>query len=475
MDQTTTTPGHRQIVWSPKRAVAVTLIVVGITGLILLVAQFRHILILLLLAIVLATALKPAVAWLNRQGVRWTLAVSVVFALMFLAVLAVGILAGPKIVREGSDFVAEMPERYQGFRNWLQEQHSVGKLASQAFPEDLPNLLTPTDKTSAESDASEKNGSALSTASRLVMQSMLATIMVCILSAYWLLQEQRTVQALIVAVPSQRREETKTFLEAIDQKVGAYVRGQFLLCLIVGTLTLIGYWAIGLPNALLLAAIAGVLEAIPMLGPILGAIPALIMAAAIDPSKLLGVVVVTIVIQQVENYLLVPRIMDRAVGIHGFVTLLAMVGFAALFGILGAILAIPLAAIVQLIVERYVLSDDLLEPPEPQGRDRISRLRFELQSLIKDIRLIVRNKPAGEEGDSDSLEEAIESLALDLDQNLKQESEAETERASSSAAGEADAGAEGAAGERDGGGEEGGEEDVPRRRRQILNTPTSIG
>jgi predicted PurR-regulated permease PerM len=432
MDDTTNTAGDRAILWTPRRAALATLVVAGVTGLVLLACQFRHILVLLLLAIVLATALKPAVEWLNRHGVRWTLAVSFVFAVLFLTVLAIGIFTGPPLVQEGSDFVAALPERYEHFREWLRGRPSIGPMLSHAFPQDLPALLEPSEQ--GEEGAGEKGSSSISFASQLLMQGLLACVTVCILSGYWLLQEQRTIQGLIMAVPSKRRSEVKSLIDAIDHKVGAYVRGQFLLCLIVGTLSLVGYWAIGLPKAVMLAAVAGLLEAVPMIGPILGAIPALLVAAAIDPSKLLGVVVVTIVIQQLENYLLVPRIMDRAVGIHGFVTLLAIAAFGALFGVLGAILAIPLAAIVQIIVDRYVLSEDLLDPAQPEGRDRVSRLRYELQSLIQDVRLIVRHKPANQEDENDSLEEAIEALAVELDQSLEPE-----ETPSTPAAAEAEA------------------------------------
>jgi predicted PurR-regulated permease PerM len=430
MDDTTNTAGDRAMLWTPRRAALATLVVAGVTGLVLLACQFRHILVLLLLAIVLATALKPAVDWLNRHGVRWVLAVSVVFAVLFLAVLAIGIFAGPPLVQEGGDFVAALPERYEHFRKWLHDRPSVGPMLSHAFPDDLPAMFGPSEQDSAGQDAS----SSISVASQLLMYGLLACVTVCILSGYWLLQEQRTIQGLIMAVPSKRRSEVKSLIEAIDHKVGAYVRGQFLLCLIVGACSLFGYWVIGLPKAVMLAAVAGVLEAVPMIGPILGAIPALLVAATIDPSKLLGVVVVTIVIQQLENYLLVPRIMDRAVGIHGFVTLLAIAAFGALFGVLGAILAIPLAAIVQLIVDRYVLSEDLLDPAQPEGRDRVSRLRFELQSLIQDVRLIVRHKPANHQDENDSLEEAIEALAVELDQSLQPEETPATPAAAQSEA-----------------------------------------
>lgn len=406
--------------WTPQRAALATLVVASVAGLVLLAVHFRHVLILLLLAIVFATALKPVVEWLNRQGVRWTLAVNVLFSALFLCLLAIGVLAGPTIVREGSEFVKGLPDRYADLRNQLREVHPLGKNVSKAMPAEWPDLFS----SSEESSSQPAEATAAESPSRILLQVILGVVVVLILSAYWLLQEQRTIQAIVMAAPRQRRAETKSLIEAIDQKVGAYVRGQLLLCVVVGVMSLVGYWIIGLSQPLLLAFIAGLFEAVPMIGPVIGAVPALLVAAATDPTKILGVLAVTIVIQQVENYLLVPRIMDRAVGIHAFVTLLAMIAFGALFGILGAILAIPLAAIVQLIVDRYVLNREKLEPPPPEGRDRISRLRFELQSLIQDVRLLVRHKPPGNEVHSDTLEEAIEAMAIELDKSLASEESA---------------------------------------------------
>jgi predicted PurR-regulated permease PerM len=431
MDDANTTKDRGTVYWTPRRAAVATLVVSTVAGFVLLAGHFRHIIILVLLAIVLATALKPAVEWLNRHGVRWALAVNVLFAVMFLALLAVAVFAGPTLVREGGEFFANLPQKYSEFRSQLRAAHPVGNNLADALPSQWPDLISVPEGNAGDAT----NETASSSPGRIALQVTLAVVIVFILSAYWLLQEQRTIQAIIMAVPRPRRAETKSLIEAIDQKVGAYVRGQLLLCVIVGVMSLVGYWLIGLSQPMLLAGIAGLFEAIPMLGPVIGAVPALLVAAATDPSKIVGVLAVTIVIQQVENYLLVPRIMDRAVGIHAFVTLLAMIAFGALFGILGAILAIPLAAIVQLIVDRYVLNRENLEPPQPEGRDRVSRLRFELQSLIQDVRRLVRHKSTGKEVHSDSLEEAIEAMALELDQSLvgdealKESAEATTEEA----------------------------------------------
>jgi hypothetical protein len=183
-------------------------------------------------------------------------------------------------------------------------------------------------------------------------------------------------------------------------------------------MALITYLVIGLPNALVLALLAGALEAVPMIGPLLGAIPAALVALSIGPDKLIWVIVATVVIQQLENSLLVPRVMKKAVGVNPFVTLLALFAFSSLFGIAGALMAIPLAAIIQLALNRFVFHPAALEPEVSAGRDFASRLRYEAQDLTQDLRKQARLKKGGSDQrvkQIDQLMDEIESITTDLD------------------------------------------------------------
>jgi hypothetical protein len=193
--------------------------------------------------------------------------------------------------------------------------------------------------------------------------------------------------------------------------------------LIIGIMSLIAYLLIGLPNALVLALIAGVLEAVPMVGPLLGAIPAALVALSIGPDKLIWIIVTTIVIQQLENSLLVPRIMRKAVGVNPFVTLLAIFAFSSLFGIAGALMAIPMAAIIQLLLERFVFHSTAAEPEVAIGRDYASRLRYETQDLAQDLRKQARLKKGGSTlkvKQIDQVMDEIEAITTDLDTLLAQ-------------------------------------------------------
>jgi predicted PurR-regulated permease PerM len=207
----------------------------------------------------------------------------------------------------------------------------------------------------------------------------------------------------------------------METKVGFYIAGQGFLCLVIGVMALVAYVLIGLPNFLVLALFAGVMEAVPMIGPLLGAIPAAVIALSIAPSKLIWVIVATIVIQQIENSLLVPRVMHKAVGINPFVSLLSLFAFSSLFGIAGALMAIPMAAIIQLLLDRFVFHPAIMESEVSTGRDYASLLRYEAQDLAQDLRKQARLKKGGSDlkvKQIDQVLDEIETITTDLDSLL---------------------------------------------------------
>jgi predicted PurR-regulated permease PerM len=204
-----------------------------------------------------------------------------------------------------------------------------------------------------------------------------------VLGFYWTLESDRSIRNMLLLVSSNQRDHIRELIAEIENKVSGFVIGQGLLCLVVGIMALGAYWLIGLPYTLVLAVLAGLLEAVPVFGPVLGAIPALLIAFSTDPPKAVWVIVATLVIQGLENYLFVPRIMKRSVGVNPFVTLLALAAFSSLFGLAGALLAIPIAAVLQLLLDRYVLQPDQAQAQTLDGRDRLSLIRYETQDLIQ--------------------------------------------------------------------------------------------
>ncbi|MFZ6019338.1 MAG: AI-2E family transporter, partial [Chloroflexota bacterium] len=246
---------------------------------------------------------------------------------------------------------------------------------------------------------------------------------ILLLAFHWTLEGSGTIQSLLLLVPKVNREKTSELISAIESKVGSYFVGQIILCLVIGVVSLVVYMLLGLPNALVLALVAGLLEAVPMIGPFLGAIPAGVVALSIAPSKLIWVVVATLVIQQLESIFLVPRVMRKAVGVNPFVSLLAIFAFSTLFGIAGALMAIPIAAIIQLLLNRYVFHPSAMAQEPSVDRNYASRLRFEAQDLAHDLQKQARLKKTGSTlrvKQIDHVMDEIETITTDLDTLLAQ-------------------------------------------------------
>ena len=176
-----------------------------------------------------------------------------------------------------------------------------------------------------------------------------------IIAFFWTVESGLIKASLIVLLPLNQREPARELITAIEQRIGAYVVGQLTVNVIMGTLATIAYLIIGLPYAPLLGLIVGIMEFIPLIGPLIGVIPALIIGFSISPTTALWTVIAAIIIHQVESNFLSPRVMRRALGMRPMVTLLALAAFGSLFGVLGVIVALPLASVLQLLFDRYLV------------------------------------------------------------------------------------------------------------------------
>ncbi len=238
-----------------------------------------------------------------------------------------------------------------------------------------------------------------------------------LITFFWIVDREQIVRAGLLVVPIDQRGAAHELWDTLEEKVGAFIRGQALLCLSIGTLSAIAFFAIGLPNALLLAVLAGILEAVPYIGPIATTLLAVSLTLAQSPENIWWVIGACVVIQQIENAILVPRIMDRAVGVNAVVTLLAIAAFGSLLGVGGAIMAIPLAVIVQVLLERFLLNTPAPPAVEITGRDHVALLRYQAQDLANDLR--ERIKDHDEEAGQNLLEEDLEAVVGEIDTLLQ--------------------------------------------------------
>lgn len=406
--------------WTFRRVMGATLVLCLVAFSFWLLYRFHQVIFILLIAILLGTVIRPAVAWIHRRGLSRIAGIFLVYFLLLALLAGFVLLLVPLVVEQGTTIAAAVPGYYQSLRDWTRFNPNqwITQL-SEFLPATLPGL-EPLSQTSQQMLTSAEQAFDYVA---LAAKATFFVIVILLLSYHWTLDGQRIVQSMLPLIPKGQREGINELITAMETKVGFYIAGQGVLCLVVGSMALIAYLLIGLPNALVLALLAGVLEAVPMVGPLLGAIPAALIALSISPSKLIWVIVSMVVIQQVENSLLVPRVMRKAVGVNPFVSLLAIFAFSSLFGIAGALMAIPMAAILQLLLDRFVFHPAAMDPEVSAGRDYASRLRYEAQDLAQDLRKQARLKKWGSTlkvKQIDQVMDEIEALTTDLDALLAQ-------------------------------------------------------
>lgn len=404
-----------------REIVTATLVVAAVLGGFFLLYHFRVVVFLLLAAFVINIAISPAVNWLVARGRSRPLAVALIYLALLTAITLFVILLGPMLVNQVSSFSAKIPEFYRSGRELLMASPNyvlrrVGLIA--------PVQLVLAPPVESDEQALAQAASFLSGVST-ALRALLVAGTLFALAYYWNLESQRVKLWLLRFAPAQRRDGIRAVVDEAETTVGAFLAGQLFLGLVIGAASLVAYLLIGLPNAVALAVLAGLFELIPLVGPVLGAGAALLVALVYDPSKAIWVVAAAVVIQALENYILVPRVVGQSAGVNPLVTLLALAAFGALFGIPGALLAIPLAAMVQILFRSAVFNLDKPGWSDMSARDRLGLLAYEAHKLIYDVRKSLRRKEVRSTDDSDQVEETVEALAQSVESLLAQQGQPE--------------------------------------------------
>ncbi|MCC7103567.1 MAG: AI-2E family transporter [Chloroflexi bacterium] len=319
----------------------------------------RGVLLVLFVAWLVATALDTPVAWLSRRLPRG-LAILVCYVVLILAMVGLGSLVLPPLIAQSRDLLFDFPTYADhaesflgGWQAWLHE-HGVDV----DWRQEALRLTQYADE-------------ALLAVFRLPLAAFsaaLSALAVLVLALYWLLERDTALAWLIDLFWPNCPERAARLLTRAETRLGAYVRGLAVLALAVGAATYVGLLVLRVPYALPLAVIAGLLALLPTIGPIISAIPAVIIAATQSPTLALLTAGLYLLVQQLENYLLVPRIHQAAVGLNPLAVLIAVLCGAAFAGIAGAILAVPVAALLGLAANEVRASRRArLEPRPPDS------------------------------------------------------------------------------------------------------------
>jgi len=198
---------------------------------------------------------------------------------------------------------------------------------------------------------------------------------------FYILNDQAKVSAgLLTLIPQRWEADVRNLVRITDDIFSAYIRGQLLLCLFVGVMATVGLMLIDVPYALVLGLVAGVLELIPYIGPLLGAVPGVIVAVLVSWPTAGRAIVVFFVIQQVENLLLVPRISGRSVRLHPALVMAVLVVGNEAAGLWGMLLAVPVTALIRDVFKYLYLrfSDEEVSPAEAMSRVRTETVRIDV-------------------------------------------------------------------------------------------------
>ena len=409
------TSGRRSV----RDMVQATLIVLAVVGVFVLLFRYRAVVFLMLAAFMLNIAITPAVSWLVSKGRSRPVAVALVYIAVLILLALFIFLVGPMLFNQVTELASRFPEYYDKIRQSLLNSTNYGlRRIAQSTPETLAQFR--------ESLAGKTQGGNLETETfvrirnffqwiRSGIRYVLVAGAIFMMAYYWNIENQRVKLWLLRFAPPARREYVRATIDQIEATVGAFLGGQLLLGAMIGVSSLVIYLIIGLPYAAALAVLAGIFELIPMVGPTLSAIVALSIALLHDPSKVIWVLASAVLLQALENYILVPRVMGKTVGINPFVSLLALASFGALFGIAGALMAIPIAATLQIIFDSLVFNLDQQGWSDMTSRTRLGLLRFDAHNLAYDVRKRLRRKPISSTDANDYVEETVEALAGTLE------------------------------------------------------------
>ncbi|HZY45538.1 MAG TPA: AI-2E family transporter, partial [Anaerolineae bacterium] len=312
--------------WTPRRVILGTLVVLSVVISFLLFYRFRLIIVIVFSGVVVSMAIAPGVDWLHRHRVPRSLSVILIYLVLLLLLIGFIILLVPPIVEQLSTAVPKIENYYLELKAALVSSplQVIRQIAAQ-MPAQINLTLAVSPAAGGSLDAV---GQALTTAGS-ILSGLFTLTAILLIGFYWTLEGEGALRPLLRPLSNDKRESAQEMLQEIGTRVGGYVRGQGILALTIGVADLIVFLAIGLPAALAVALLAGLFEMIPVLGPTLGAIPAVLVAFAYDSSKVVWVIAAGALIQLLENNVLAPRVMHKTVGVNPIVTLLAIVAFGA--------------------------------------------------------------------------------------------------------------------------------------------------
>ena len=301
----------------------------------------KDLVLILVTAVVIASAMEPAVNFLTRRRIHRILSVILVYLCVFSAFISVLFIFIPPLLGDAADFLSRLPQTLSAI-NISDATHGIlpwGNVGDQISSADLLRNISKT--------LSDTTGGVFTTLSAF-FGGLTSFVLIIVFSFYFSVQETGVDDFLRVVTPIKEQAYVLNLWKRSQEKIGKWMQGQLILGIIVGILLYLGLVILGIPNALMLAVIAGLFELIPVFGQILAAIPALMIGFADGGvTALLLVAGLYLVVQQFEAHLIYPVVVKKVVGVPPLLVIIALIVGAKLAGFLGILLSVPIAAAIQ--------------------------------------------------------------------------------------------------------------------------------
>lgn len=310
----------------------------------------RIVLPLFILAFVLAYLLNPLVTNLERKGFARSSAILIVYASVLGGIILAAIYAFPVIAKEIDKFSQMLPALI------MQVQESLSN-----FYENYQRVQIPESLRQVIDDAINNIEQFLIASLDVLAEKVLGIlsglviILISPILAFYILKDRNILGEKVMGLfPIKIRRELSYLWKEIDRVLTKFIRGHLLIAFLVGLMMAVGLTIIGVPFAILLGITIGIFDLIPYFGPILGVLPAVIIALLESPIKALYVLILMVVVQQIESNILTPKILGESVGLHPLTVIFVVLAGGHLFGLLGLLLAVPVTAVARIVVNYWV-------------------------------------------------------------------------------------------------------------------------
>jgi predicted PurR-regulated permease PerM len=337
-----------------RKALVATVVVVAIIALALALWKLRILISLIFLALIIAAAMRPGIDAMQRRRIPRSAGIAVHYlALAGLVALFLWLVV-PRAITQIGDALGSVPTSSSELDKATKESTGIKHEILEGIQKRLRRLPAATDLVHASV-----------TVTTTAFEALLGIFFVLAAAAYWIFERDRAVSLVLSLLPTRRRRLVRDTWDLIDAKLGAFVRGQLLLILFVGTVLSLAFWAIGLKFWLLIGIFAGVIEIVPVIGPLAAGAVAVGVGLTESWKLALAAGLVVLGVRLLEDYIVIPRVLGHAVGLSPLLVLVSVTAFGLLLGGFFVLVAVPIAAVVATLVDVIVLNKNPAEEDVP--------------------------------------------------------------------------------------------------------------